>query len=91
MHRIGDMYCYGDAGFTPDYSQAIKWYQREADAGSAPGMMALGECWQYSWGVERDQEKANGFMHKAMSAAQSAAERRTGISQDIAPAVLVFV
>lgn len=45
-------------GVKQDYSKAVAWYQKAAEAGSAVGMTNLGYMYQYGDGVTRDDGRA---------------------------------
>lgn len=47
--------------------EAVNWYQKSADAGSADGFHGLGFCWQRGLGVEgKDPKKAVGYFREAI-------------------------
>ena len=50
-------YDYG-LGVEQDAKEAVQWYQKAAQAGSAPAMCDLGVCYERGEGVEQNLEKA---------------------------------
>ncbi len=41
-----------------DYKKAMDWYQKAIDAGSTSAITAIGVCYRYGYGLERNLEKA---------------------------------
>jgi TPR repeat protein len=56
-------------GVQKDQVQAVAWYKRAADAGSAFGMLQLGVCYENGEGVEKDADQAAALYAKAFRTA----------------------
>jgi outer membrane biosynthesis protein TonB len=74
----GDMYAVY-RGSTPDYANALKWYQTAAKAGEPLATLRIAQQYQYGYGVERDPKKAmtmfrDLFTHGYLPAATSVGE-----------------
>jgi TPR repeat protein len=52
-------------GVAQDYTLAMQWCQKSADAGEARGQFGVGYLYQMGWGVERDYVKARAWYEKA--------------------------
>jgi TPR repeat protein/mono/diheme cytochrome c family protein len=61
-------------GVQKDQIQAVAWYKRAADAGSAFGMLQLGVCYENGEGVEKDADQAAALYAKAFRTASVNAE-----------------
>lgn len=83
------------AGVPKDDVQAVNWYRKAADAGSATGMTELGSLYQAGRGVEEDAWQAMRWYRKAAEADDKEAmtklgamyERGTGIELDFRQAL----
>ena len=51
------MYYYGK-GVEQDYSKALEWLKKAADAGNSAAMYNIGYMYEYGKGVEQDYTKA---------------------------------
>jgi len=64
MNNLGWFYHNG-WGVIKDDQQAIKWYQKAADAGNLTAMNNLGRCYYNGWGVAKDDQQAVKWIRKA--------------------------
>lgn len=48
-----------------DKKKGAKWYQKAAEQGNANAQDALGSCYEYGQGVEKNEEKAVEWYQKA--------------------------
>lgn len=67
MYAIGYMY-YNGEGVEQDYAEAMEWFEKAAEQGSAEAMYAMGYMYHNGEGVEQDAEKAAEWGQKAMDA-----------------------
>ena len=63
--RIGEYYCMGWCGLQQDKVEAIKWWRRAAEAGSAGAARALGVCYLKGNGMEQNNDRALEYFQKA--------------------------
>lgn len=63
----GDDYYYG-RGCPVDYSQALYWYHKAADAGNKYSPNSIGICYQKGHGVPKSDEQAAAWFEKAYNA-----------------------
>lgn len=63
----GDDYYYG-RGHAVDYTQALYWYHKAADAGNMYSMCSIGICYQNGSGVPQSDEQAASWFEKAAKA-----------------------
>lgn len=72
--QLGRFYENG-IGVLPSATEAVKWYQQAAKE----GYLQLGYCYQYGYGVPRNEDKTREYFQEALDAgdkeAQSALER----------------
>ena len=66
MVRRGYAFEHGTHGVEQDKNEAMKWYQKAADAGDSYAMFALGN--EYARGEKQDEEKALMWYRKAAEA-----------------------
>jgi len=64
MDCLGDLYYYGQ-GVTQSYPQAVTWYRKGADAGSAHAMANMGYMYENGYGVGKDLQQALAWYRKA--------------------------
>ena len=69
---IGHIYRYGE-GVEQDYSKALEWYNKAANAGNSAAMNNIGYMYEFSEGVEQDYTKALEWYNKAVNAGNAAA------------------
>jgi TPR repeat protein len=55
MYNLGDWYLDGSRGLRQDGAEAIRWFQRSADAGDADGLSLLGHCLCNGMGVAQNE------------------------------------
>ena len=60
----GDEYYFG-RGCTVDYTQALYWYHKAADAGNMHSQNSIGICYQKGHGVPQDDQQAASWFEKA--------------------------
>jgi TPR repeat protein len=65
----------GRYGFPQDYGQAVRLYQKAADAGSPVALYNLATCYWSGFGVSRDQLAAYDLMKKAVALGYKEAEK----------------
>ncbi|KAI7831422.1 kinase-like domain-containing protein [Gamsiella multidivaricata] len=65
QYNIGLMYRTG-WGVRPNYTTAIKWFQRAADQGYGQAQYAMGTMYRYGWGVKEDLDKTMEWYKKAV-------------------------
>ena len=78
-----------------DYSEAVKWYRKAAEQGSARAQCYLGECYYYGRGVSQDYSEAVKWYSKAAEQGYASAQCNLGycyqygqgVSQDYTEAV----
>ena len=61
---VGEIFEKG-AGESPNYKQAINWYQQAADQDYAPALMGLGHLYEAGLGVPKDLAKAMNLYRRA--------------------------
>lgn len=61
-------FLYGGKDTEPDFMQALRLFQEEAQAGNALAMHDLGRIYAYGLGVDADADIASGWYQKALSA-----------------------
>ena len=76
MNRIALYYKKGRSGFAQDYSQAMAWYKKAADAGDLSALVSVGDLYASGLGVEQDYEIAAEWYLKA-------AEKGYKVAQDL--------
>lgn len=64
METIGTFYENG-VGLAPNYTEALKWYKKAADAGLVEAMYRLGSCYEIGIGTSVNPEEAIAFYKKA--------------------------
>ena len=69
---IGHIYRYGE-GVEQDYTKALEWYNKAANAGNDSAMYSIGYMYDYGEGVEQDYSKALEWYNKAVNAGNAAA------------------
>ena len=65
MNNQGEDYYYGRNGKPEDYSEAVKWYRKAAELGSADGQFNLGYMYENGEGVEKDYSESAKWYRKA--------------------------
>lgn len=53
-YNLGSWHEYGDKGVDQDENKAAAWFERAHNSGDARGTAALGSCYVYGRGVEKD-------------------------------------
>ncbi len=79
MNARGDDYYYGRAGLPKNYEQAVNWYRKAADAGSATGMTNLGWMYQNGYGLAKDYPQAVSWYRKAAEAGDAQGMQNLGV------------
>ena len=74
---IGHIYRYGE-GVEQDYTKALEWYNKAANAGNAVAMNNIGYMYDYGKGVEQDYTKALEWYNKAANAGNDTAMNNIG-------------
>ena len=83
---IGHIYRYGE-GVEQDYTKALEWYNKAANAGNATAMYNIGYMYDYGEGVEQDYSKALEWYNKAANAGNSAAINNIGYMYEFSEGV----
>lgn len=65
MIKVGKTYLSDDYGLKQDYKEAVKWFQKAANKGSAEAMGALAGMYSRGDGIEKDNEEAFKWSLKA--------------------------
>jgi TPR repeat protein len=68
------MYAKGD-GVEQDYVEALKWYRKAAERGSAGGQLYLGVCYELGEGVPQDDKEAVEWFRKAAEQGHAEAQK----------------
>ena len=55
---LGHLYFHGDEGVRPNYTEALKWYEKAAAAGKVEAVHRLGKMYSRGLGTVANQEKA---------------------------------
>ena len=61
---LGDKYFNG-IGVEKNFEEAVKWYRKSAEQGTAEGQWRLGQCYRYARGVQRNIREALFWYKKA--------------------------
>ncbi|MCI8321033.1 MAG: SEL1-like repeat protein [Dorea sp.] len=72
QYKQARKYLYGSETTEPDFVEAMRLFQIEADAGNALAMYDLGRMWADGLGVEADPDKAQEWYQRALDAFLSA-------------------
>ena len=83
---IGHIYRYGE-GVEQDYTKALEWYNKAANAGNDSAMYSIGYMYDYGEGVEQDYSKALEWYNKAANAGNSAAINNIGYMYEFSKGV----
>jgi len=83
---IGHIYRYGE-GVEQDYTKALEWYNKAANAGNDSAMYSIGYMYDYGEGVEQDYSKALEWYNKAANAGNSAAINNIGYMYEFSEGV----
>ena len=83
---IGHIYRYGE-GVEQDYTKALEWYNKAANAGNDSAMYSIGYMYDYGEGVEQDYTKALEWYNKAANAGNSAAINNIGYMYEFSEGV----
>jgi len=79
MVALGDRYRKGDGdGRSPDYQEAMNWYRKAADLGSALGECALGMVYDLGMGVPVNEAEAKAWYLKAARQGDARAQFNLG-------------
>lgn len=70
---LAGYFCENGIGVQQDYSAAVSWYQKAADAGHDGALLNLGICYAFGRGVEKNTEKAIELYEKSAQAGNSSA------------------
>lgn len=65
--------CKYGRGVEQNWEEAVQWYRRAVDAGSAAAMCNLGVCYERGEGVERDAAEAARLYRQAAEREDAAA------------------
>jgi anti-anti-sigma factor len=79
QYQIGGRYAEG-TGVEQDFSEALKWYKRAAEANHAEAQYALGTAYAYGMKVQHDYEKALEWFKKAAEQGHVEAQYNLGMS-----------
>ena len=71
--------CYEGFGLEKDYSRALGYFQKAADAGYTPAIRYLGTMYRDGYGVETDYDKALVYYRKAADAGDPLAMNNMGV------------
>ncbi len=94
MLQQGNRYYTGN-GVPQDYTKAVEWYKKAAEAGNLTAQFNLAKCYSDGKGIERSYDKAAEWYTKAAEAGYADAqanlgllyEKGRGVNQDNAQAV----
>ena len=75
MNQIGYLY-YSGLGVSQDYSKAMEWFQKAADAGNATAMFNIAMMYENGDGVPADQAAAREWYQKAADAGNEDAKAK---------------
>ena len=64
MNRLGVRYENGE-GVQQDYSEALKWFKKAAEAGNGKALRNVGRMYHYGNGVDQDKDKAMEWYKRA--------------------------
>lgn len=70
---------YDGQGVTRDYTEAVRWFRKAAEAGSAEGMNLLGICFRSGRGVEKDSAEGARWYRKAADLGYAVAQSNLGV------------
>ncbi|MBR4695960.1 MAG: SEL1-like repeat protein, partial [Selenomonadaceae bacterium] len=73
QHSLGICYLKGQ-----DYKEAMKWFRKAAEAGSAEAMNKVGEMYEGGDGIEQDYKEAMKWFRKAAEAGSAEAMNKVG-------------
>lgn len=79
-------YDYG-RGVAQDWKEAVYWYQKAVDAGSAYAMCDLGVCYERGEGVQQDYAKAAELYRQAAEAGNPPGQCNLGYLYEIGQGV----
>jgi TPR repeat protein len=79
QYTIGISYLYGYNKLVKDEKKAINYFQQSANKGNGNGENALGVCYKYGTGVEKNIERAIEFYTKAVEHANMKAQYNIGV------------
>lgn len=74
LNKAGDIFFEGWETIKPDYSQAIKFYERSANYGDTHALQRMAQIYLQGLGVTPDPQKAREYLDKS---AQALSNRRT--------------
>jgi serine/threonine protein kinase len=77
--EIANRYFYALNGVGKDYSQAVAWYRKAADQGSAVGQSDLGSLYYYGHGLPQDYAQALFWFRKAADQGDASADANLGV------------
>ncbi len=80
MHELGRLYEIGAPGFAANPRQAVTWYQRASDAGSAEAQNDLALLFAGGVGVNRDRSRALALWRLAAGSGLAAAQFNLGLA-----------
>jgi TPR repeat protein len=60
--------CRDGRGVERDYTRALSWYRKAADAGDARAMADVGVMYKRGWGVAKDHIEATKWFRKGFTA-----------------------
>lgn len=79
QYQIGGRYAEGN-GVDEDFTEALKWYQKAADANHAEAQYELGTAYAYGMKVQHDYEKALEWFKRAAEQGHIEAQYNLGMS-----------
>ena len=77
---VGNMYSEGRPRVKQDYSKALHWYRKAADAGDAYAQYWVGVFYEFGFGVEKNLENAFCWYRKAKESGYKTAQERRLVS-----------
>jgi TPR repeat protein len=77
QHNLGNMYRNGE-GVQQDFKQAVAWYRKAAEQGTAEAQHALGSMYYKGKGVQQDFKQAAAWYRKAAEQGDAAAQYNLG-------------
>ena len=77
MNQIGDLY-YNGNGVDENYTEAVKWYRKGAEAGDNDAIANVGYMYCYGKGVEQNYEEAMKWSKKAADGGNAWAMNQIG-------------
>ena len=76
---LGMCFQFGEKGFSVDSIKAFEWYTKGAQQGCKEAQYALGDCYNYGIGIDKDEKKS--FEYYLKAAEQGMPEAEASIAQ----------